>query len=680
MNSRRWRQFRPATEQFEKRELLTITTTILSDFSPGEVSSELSEFQASGDLLYFDVNESEFWRTDGAQSGTLKLADVNRVGEFLDAGDLKLFNVVNDGSRSLWRTNGTPEGTFELLAGRGLSHDDRRDGQVITQVVQLGDEIFLSMLTGENDNRPTSQLFRTDGTREGTQLVTNSAASVVATSDAVYYINQSQTISVIKGLDTEPQELSLPGGWFEFQNPTEVDSPGVLIEPRDAPRLFATNDKLVFTTTPWDDKRFSDGTEKVTAWSSDGTGEGTQQLAREAGRRDDPSYICCSEEAQVGDQLLIPFSNGTFLSTDGTPEGTLVFPHIGRDNSRYLGEWNGRAYFDFFSIVSLDSTTPMYSSDGHSFRLEEPSSYTEVRIDDDSFVFHSVGFDNDSPAVTYIFDEAGRTNLHTPTIQELRFPTTANVGSTWYFQGEEYPQTQATNVLTGRMDIANDDTGADIPYPGEFLSHSNTASTPEYRNPRQRYYYWPTGYKKPIDAPLFTHDSGALFVLDGGLSREFISELPDVPRFRSGPLQHQYDAAGFFYFTTNFEEFGTEVWVSDGTAEGTTVIDLYPGPTSSEPNLVNWDGRTLIAASTPKNGKELLLITIDDLQPDDVIDTFGHFPDADGDGQADFTDFLILSSNYGRVDAAFADGDFTGDNKVDFADFLLLAANFGRSV
>lgn len=55
--------------------------------------------------------------------------------------------------------------------------------------------------------------------------------------------------------------------------------------------------------------------------------------------------------------------------------------------------------------------------------------------------------------------------------------------------------------------------------------------------------------------------------------------------------------------------------------------------------------------------------------------------DADSDGAVTFTDFLLLSENFGkRVDAVWADGDFDGDGSVAFTDFLMLSGNFGQQV
>lgn len=52
--------------------------------------------------------------------------------------------------------------------------------------------------------------------------------------------------------------------------------------------------------------------------------------------------------------------------------------------------------------------------------------------------------------------------------------------------------------------------------------------------------------------------------------------------------------------------------------------------------------------------------------------------DVNGDDTVDFTDFLILSENFGRNDnVAFEEGDLNGNGQVDFADFLILSENFG---
>ena len=51
--------------------------------------------------------------------------------------------------------------------------------------------------------------------------------------------------------------------------------------------------------------------------------------------------------------------------------------------------------------------------------------------------------------------------------------------------------------------------------------------------------------------------------------------------------------------------------------------------------------------------------------------------DSDRDGDVDFADFLILSTNFGSIDAVWSDGDFDADGRVSFVDFLLLSSQFG---
>lgn len=77
----------------------------------------------------------------------------------------------------------------------------------------------------------------------------------------------------------------------------------------------------------------------------------------------------------------------------------------------------------------------------------------------------------------------------------------------------------------------------------------------------------------------------------------------------------------------------------------------------------------------------------DDVNVDGQVDLDDHrfwveslagtfFGDADLNGNVDFTDFVELSSNFGKS-GGWAQGDFDGDGDVAFPDFVLLSSNFG---
>ena len=61
-----------------------------------------------------------------------------------------------------------------------------------------------------------------------------------------------------------------------------------------------------------------------------------------------------------------------------------------------------------------------------------------------------------------------------------------------------------------------------------------------------------------------------------------------------------------------------------------------------------------------------------------VIDVIGtRQGDVDLNGAVDQVDFGVFASRFGKSPASWADGDFDGDNRIGFSDFNLLSNNFG---
>ena len=95
--------------------------------------------------------------------------------------------------------------------------------------------------------------------------------------------------------------------------------------------------------------------------------------------------------------------------------------------------------------------------------------------------------------------------------------------------------------------------------------------------------------------------------------------------------------------------------------------------------LITSDVNTVGLASTAQAFGETfeLMDLIFSLGPACLNDTAG---DIDGDGQVAFSDFLILSNNFGDDVQSHELGDIDCSGTVDFADFLVLADNFGEEV
>jgi hypothetical protein len=52
--------------------------------------------------------------------------------------------------------------------------------------------------------------------------------------------------------------------------------------------------------------------------------------------------------------------------------------------------------------------------------------------------------------------------------------------------------------------------------------------------------------------------------------------------------------------------------------------------------------------------------------------------DIDGNGTVEFSDFLVVSENFGQ-EGGYLDGDIDGNGRIEFADFLVLSTNFGQT-
>ena len=117
--------------------------------------------------LYFsgwtEAEGLELWRSDGTASGTVFVADVcpgtcdSGPGDFVELGGWVYFIArCEDRADRLWRTDGT---TTELVTGYG-------DARAYSPT-RFGDEIYFEVMSGTE-----SRLWKTDGTAEGTRMVT----------------------------------------------------------------------------------------------------------------------------------------------------------------------------------------------------------------------------------------------------------------------------------------------------------------------------------------------------------------------------------------------------------------------------------------------------------------------------------------------------------------------------
>lgn len=277
---------------------------------------ESSSPHAFGDILsglvFFTADDGqtgdELWRSDGTPGGTFRLADAC-PGEcssrpfFLGRSDhLYFFSVVGASGFELWVTDGTPGGTFFLtsvvqLPGFGT--------WVASQQV-----LYFPM----DDGIHGIELWRTDGTRAGTFLVTDlrpgpagsDIAELVVFNGKLFFRADAGQGSSLWASDGTPQGTRLV---------RNLAPPSVLPNPDQQQPVASVVGKLLVFTGP------APG-HGVQLWRSDGTAKGT--------------FTFTSFKPPIGSlpfSDLVVFKNRLFFvantkgpgqlwATDGTAKGT----------------------------------------------------------------------------------------------------------------------------------------------------------------------------------------------------------------------------------------------------------------------------------------------------------------------------------------------------------------------
>ena len=332
-----------AIEQLEARDLLNGDPYLVQDVNRGP--TDFAELVVVGEAAYFSSldsrNRPELWRTDGAADGTKLLrkweidvatldtfSTVRQYFRFTPVGNTLLF-AANDPAtgRELWKTDGTVEGT-QLVK-------DIRPGAESSLGLPSEFAVMQERLYFLTDGaRGDVQLWKSDGTEAGTVLVkhigSGSAARILVGKDLLYFYDYSAN-TLWRSDGTGDGTFVLQHGLRSLREP--VVSGNTL--------FFESDDEL---------------------WASDGTAEGTRSLdIRPGGGPSYPSHLIdidgtlyFSTRIHPGDQIW---------KSDGTLVGTT---RVATLSARVEGvmQHNGQLYFEVYD----DQTQglELWKSDGTS--------------------------------------------------------------------------------------------------------------------------------------------------------------------------------------------------------------------------------------------------------------------------------------------------------------------------
>lgn len=312
---------------------------LVSDIAPGTPGSSPSNLFHMRGLTYFSATDGthgvELWRTDGTPAGTFLLADIrpgsasSQPTAFAELNGRVYFSA-NDGEHGaeLWRTDGTPEGTElvrDILLGAGNSNPD--------SFTELGGKLFF-LATGPGGTR---QLWRTDGTLAGTVRVGENL-TVTASPATRGLVRSGRALFFAANDGTTGTELWKTDGTETGTSRVKDIAPGAADS--GPAQLTAFGGAVYFVAT--------DGVTGNELWRTDGTGAGTSRVLE---------LFSGNNTVEKPDSLVATSTRLFFMTRDnaGTESALYVTDGTAAGTSR-LEDFKARKGKGPLSMTALGST------------------------------------------------------------------------------------------------------------------------------------------------------------------------------------------------------------------------------------------------------------------------------------------------------------------------------------
>lgn len=384
----------------------------------------------------------------------------------------------------------------------------------------------------------------------------------------------------------------------------------------DPSQLTATSNGLFFAATTDSGRRL---------FFSDGTADGTTLLPAA-----NPGQLTAAE-----DRVFFT-SNGTLYTSDGTAQGTTPIKKL---DAGVLARNSIGQQFYFFDLGGADQTLRLWKSSGTSDTTVLVTTFPERNVSEAIVADGAIYF---SATKGSIISDGGSLYRSDGTAAGTKrlggytggpYNLTAYNGRVYFGAGGNTTPVRlwSTDGTIPGTRLFNDSTGASFAgampvraSAGKLYFSVNTG----FGN----YDLWKTDGTPSGTAKLGIVAFGAqpgtvagsgqvlyiafdeLLATDGVAGSNAIRLVKDIntePDPGRGTVASRpsflTDVNGILYFTADEPENGRELWKSDGTEPGTTLVqDINPGPNGSSPSDLTAVGGTLFfKASTPGNGSEL---------------------------------------------------------------------------
>ncbi|NOK06672.1 MULTISPECIES: ELWxxDGT repeat protein [Myxococcus] len=573
-------------------------TRVVYDATPwaSPYDAPIKAMAVMGERLYFAALGAddganvgfELWTSDGNTSWLVKDIDPGEFGsepaELTAVGNLLYFSAHEGRTGAeLWKSDGTEEGTQRVV--------DLAPGDFVsaypTGLFGVGNEVYFTARGPSG-----AGLWRSDGTAEGTVRVKylhgrvsgTPPEEMLAVGDILYLAATDGTagVELWRSDGTE-------AGTYQVK--------GILVTTADSSPQSLTpfNGGLAFTA---DVENLGRG-----PWVTDGTASGTRFLmdTSPTAARSNPAQMLVLNGALVFDALT--YANGRELWTsDGTPAGTRLLVDIRPGAGLSSEPQNMTVIGDRLYFAANDGQTGLepWTSDGTAagtrlLRDLNPSSASSLPGGFEMFK-DRVYFSTRNASIPALATTDGTTD-GTAFVRNL----TTYLGSTFVAMEDAFLFTAAVTNSNDYELWRSDGTAAGtqlVRNIGED-SHFSMGGSPSYLTMLDGVVYF------RAEESMGRHHLWRSDGTTAGTSR--VMALP-VGQGNFNP-RHLTVSNGILFFQAHDPEGGTELWRSDGTTEGTRrVRDIHPGPTGGiaiQPMLaLEPEGLVLFTASDGLSGME----------------------------------------------------------------------------
>lgn len=245
--------------------------------------------KANGTLYFFGSTSSTddaLWKTDGTDAGTVLVKDVEPDGlELVEVNGALFFPVIEGNGSELWKSDGTEAGTVKVKDINASPW-----GANPRELTKVGSTLFFSATDSELDKFGSNatghgrELWKSDGTAEGTVVVNPTAPCATCDSNpqwltdvngTLFFAQKGYSLDGYKGIELFKTDGTDEGTVLVKDINTDLgaDSHPAFLTAVGSTLYFAATD---YTTAGID--RHSTQGHGVELWRSDGTAGGTTMV------------------------------------------------------------------------------------------------------------------------------------------------------------------------------------------------------------------------------------------------------------------------------------------------------------------------------------------------------------------------------------------------------------------